>query len=83
MIPLADIRADDRIDDGIIGRSAAMRDVLDQIRMVAPTDSIVLVCGETGTGKELIARAVHRLSARHAHVRQSQLRGDSDGAARE
>ena len=41
-----------------------MRDVVDQVRMVAPTDSTVLICGETGTGKELVARAVHRLSAR-------------------
>jgi formate hydrogenlyase transcriptional activator len=66
MISLAEIRADDMIDEGIIGRSPAMRDVFDQIRMVAPTDSTVLVCGETGTGKELVARAVHRLSARRA-----------------
>src|SRR6266852_4022706 len=48
----------DSIDEGIIGRSPAMRDVFDQIRMVAPTDSTVLICGETGTGKELVARAV-------------------------
>jgi formate hydrogenlyase transcriptional activator len=68
MISLAEIRADDRIDEGIIGRSAAMRDVFDQIRMVAPTGSTVLICGETGTGKELVARAVHRLSARRAHA---------------
>jgi len=45
-----------------------MRDVFDQIRMVAPTDSTVLICGETGTGKELVARAVHRLSARRAQA---------------
>ena len=68
MISLADVGADGMIDDGIIGRSAAMRDVVDQIRMVAPTDSTVLVCGETGTGKELVARTVHRLSARRAHA---------------
>jgi formate hydrogenlyase transcriptional activator len=68
MISLAEIRADDMIDEGIIGRSPAMRDVFDQIRMVAPTDSTVLICGETGTGKELVARAVHRLSARRAHA---------------
>ncbi len=66
MISLAEIRADDMIAEGIIGRSAAMRDVFDQIRIVAPTDSTVLICGETGTGKELVARAVHRLSARRA-----------------
>jgi formate hydrogenlyase transcriptional activator len=68
MISLAEIRADDVIYDGIIGQSTAIRDVLDQIRMVAPTDSAVLVCGETGTGKELVARAVHRLSARRSHA---------------
>src|SRR4029077_4451353 len=68
MISLAEIRTDDMIDEGIIGRSAAMRNVFDQIRMVAPTDSTVLICGETGTGKELVARAVHRLSARRAQA---------------
>ena len=68
MISLAEIRADDMIDEGIIGRSAAMRDVFDQIRIVAPTDSTVLICGETGTGKELVARAVHRLSVRRAQA---------------
>ena len=68
MISLADIDDDDRIYDGIIGRSTAMRDVVDQIRLVAPTDSTVLIGGETGTGKELVARAVHRLSARRAHA---------------
>jgi len=68
MISLAEIRTDDVIDEGIIGRSTAMRTVFDQIRMVAPTDSTVLICGETGTGKELVAHAVHRLSARRAQA---------------
>jgi formate hydrogenlyase transcriptional activator len=68
MISLADIRTDEMTDEGIIGQSTAIRDVLDQIRMVAPTDSTVLVCGETGTGKELVARAVHRQSARRAQA---------------
>jgi transcriptional regulator with GAF, ATPase, and Fis domain len=68
MISLAEIRADDMIDEGIIGRSPAIRDVFDPVRMVAPTDSTVLICGETGTGKELVARAVHRLSGRHART---------------
>jgi formate hydrogenlyase transcriptional activator len=50
--------------DGIIGQSGALRSVLREIRMVAPTDSTVLIYGETGTGKELIARAIHELSSR-------------------
>ncbi len=48
----------------IVGRSSALRSVLQEIETVAPTDSTVLIYGETGTGKELIARAIHNLSAR-------------------
>ena len=48
----------------IVGRSFALRQVLDRVEKVAPTDARVLVTGENGTGKELVARAVHRLSAR-------------------
>jgi formate hydrogenlyase transcriptional activator len=48
----------------IVGKSEVLRKVLDQIETVAPTDSTVLIYGETGSGKELIARAVHNLSAR-------------------
>jgi formate hydrogenlyase transcriptional activator len=48
----------------IIGNSDALESVLAEVERVAPTDSTVLVLGETGTGKELIARAVHNLSAR-------------------
>jgi formate hydrogenlyase transcriptional activator len=55
------------VADGIVGRSAALRNVLEQLEMVAPTDSTVLIHGETGTGKELIARAVHNMSRRRAH----------------
>ena len=58
-----EVRAEDKFDD-IIGRSASLRAVLDQIQIVAPTDSTVLVLGETGTGKELIARAIHNRSSR-------------------
>jgi formate hydrogenlyase transcriptional activator len=50
--------------DQIIGNSSALEFVLSEVERVAPTDSTVLVLGETGTGKELIARAVHNLSAR-------------------
>ncbi|RLM20108.1 hypothetical protein BIY29_15770 [Brenneria alni] len=49
----------------IIGRSAAIRHVLEQVEMVAGSDSTVLILGETGTGKELIARAIHSLSPRN------------------
>ena len=48
----------------IVGSSAEIRDVLDQVRTVAPTDAIVLIEGETGTGKELIAQAIHTGSRR-------------------
>ncbi len=51
----------------IVGRSAAVKRVLAEVETVAPTDATVLILGETGTGKELIARAVHRLSARKDH----------------
>ena len=51
----------------IIGNSQVLRRVLRQVEAVAPTGSTVLIHGETGTGKELIARAVHNLSQRHAN----------------
>src|ERR1700693_4637500 len=52
----------------IIGSSPALRQVLGQVAKVAPTDSTVLITGETGTGKELISRAIHRRSNRSTRV---------------
>jgi len=60
----ADQDANPRRFEQIIGNSPALESVLEQVERVAPTDSTVLVQGETGTGKELIARAIHSLSSR-------------------
>jgi transcriptional regulator with GAF, ATPase, and Fis domain len=79
--------------DEIIGNSSLWRRVLNQVETVASTDATVLILGETGTGKELMARAIHRLSARkdNAFVRvncaaipvglvESELFGHEKGA---
>src|ERR1700733_14342906 len=50
--------------DAIVGESQRLKWVLEQVALVAPTDSTVLILGEPGTGKELIARAIHKLSNR-------------------
>ncbi len=68
--------ADERFESGdhdrnqrrfeqIIGNSPALESVLEQVERVAPTDSAVLIQGETGTGKELVARAIHIISERY------------------
>jgi formate hydrogenlyase transcriptional activator len=59
-----DRHSNERRFEQIIGNSAALESVLEQVQRVAPTDATVLVQGETGTGKELIARAIHNLSSR-------------------
>src|SRR5258705_2536042 len=52
----------------VVGASTALRAVLSRVTKVAPTDSTVLLTGETGTGKELIARAIHKRSRRSSHA---------------
>ncbi|GAB2583333.1 sigma 54-interacting transcriptional regulator [Spirosoma areae] len=54
--------------DEIVGESPALDQVFNQVRLVAPTDSTVLIEGETGTGKELIARAIHNYSPRKSSI---------------
>jgi PAS domain S-box-containing protein len=58
-----EIKAEHNFEE-IVGRSPALTAVLDQVRQVAPTDATVLITGETGTGKELLARAIHSASRR-------------------
>ena len=87
-----EIRGEYRMDE-MIGTSAAMRKVLKQIATAAPTDSTVLIQGETGTGKELAARAIHQASRRRqgtfvrlncsaipAALLESELLGHEQGA---
>ncbi len=79
--------------DGVIGESAAMRAVLDMISKVAPTDSTVLIGGESGVGKEVVAKAIHKNSNRqekpfivvdcgslHENLLLSELFGHEKGA---
>jgi formate hydrogenlyase transcriptional activator len=62
-----EVRAENNFGD-IVGESAPLRRVLKEVETVAPTDSTVLIRGETGTGKELIARALHELSPRQGRT---------------
>ena len=54
--------------EGLVGHSPAMRDLFRLLEIVAPTPSTILITGETGTGKELVARAIHHNSPRRAHT---------------
>jgi formate hydrogenlyase transcriptional activator len=87
-----EVRAEGGFDE-IIGASDAVRSVLAQTGIVAPTTATALICGETGTGKELVARAIHRLSPRRdrtfvklncaaipATLLESELFGHEQGA---
>jgi formate hydrogenlyase transcriptional activator len=87
-----EIRSEYRFDE-IVGHGSSLRQVLEQIETAAPTDSTVLIQGETGTGKELVARAIHRLSGRShgtfvklncsaipAGLLESELMGHEKGA---
>ena len=55
-----------QVETGIVGRTDAIREVLDRIHLIAPVNSTVLITGESGTGKELAARAIHLLSPRRS-----------------
>ncbi len=58
----------------IIGTNSGLKEVLRQVEIVAPADATALILGETGTGKELVARAIHRLSKRVGRtLREAQL----------
>ena len=70
-VTVADQDGRGRRFEQIIGNSPALRNVLEQVERVAPADSTVLVRGETGTGKELIAHAIHNASPRRGRDRKS------------
>jgi formate hydrogenlyase transcriptional activator len=63
-LPIGESDAEEVTYEGIVGRSPALRRAIEEIELVAATDATVLISGETGTGKELIARAIHNVSGR-------------------
>ena len=77
-------KLDALVEEEIVGDSLAIRYVLNQVRIVAKTDSMTLILGETGTGKELIARAIHNQSLRNrGPFVKLELRRDSCAFVRE
>ena len=81
-ILLGEPMPEDVLCEGMVGRSEVLRNAVAQLETVAPTDSTVLSFGETGTGKELIDRAVHNLSERHSHAFVKCNCGNPRGPAR-
>ena len=73
-LPTDEDCAEDKFEE-IIGNSSALEMALAEVERVAPTDSTVLILGETGTGKELIARAIHNISSTlRTPLRKAELR---------
>jgi len=68
-VPQADVASRERhVPDGIVGHAPCLEEVLERINRVSATNATVLITGETGTGKELVARAIHRRSRRSSHA---------------
>jgi len=66
-VPQIEKEAPERFDEALIGRCASFERILNLVRIVAPTDASTLILGETGTGKGLIAKAIHNQSLRRDH----------------
>jgi transcriptional regulator with GAF, ATPase, and Fis domain len=64
---LGEIRGEQNVGD-VVGASSSLRNLMKRVQLVAPTDATVLITGETGTGKELISRAIHEQSARNGRA---------------
>jgi len=63
-----------QVPDGIVGHAPRFEETLERIHRVSTTNATVLITGETGTGKELVARAIHRRSPRSSHAMVSAIR---------